>query len=154
MLTKRKLIKNWTPTIPPLAGRIRFADKGQRKWNMERDRWLRKYYHKCEDSRLALALNCDEADIILRSRKMHLSKSPAMQKWLRGERTMDSAAPPGFHWETDEEWQAREKAQCEQEVKWIQRFARGFDFCSHQEREEISERLIGIWFQFNEKYNE
>lgn len=159
MKQKRKLIRDWQPTIPQLPHRKGFAfSNDDMSWTPERKDWLRDAYPDAENWRLAQRLNTTELSVTHMARNMHLQKSANFLRWEHSALTKEPGVPAGWHWETDEEFQQRLAAERMADERRARAVARGFDFCTDNEKEQLVAVLVeaiewGRWSQPDIKYD-
>lgn len=141
----RKLVKDWTPIVPMLPHRkgVSFEEYNPFQWNMERRSWLAQFYPDAEDWRLAQRLNAPEIEIVRQAKRMHLQKSHNFKMWEKKDPNVrEKGCPAGFHWETDDELKERIRQEHEMDERRALAIARGFDFCTHEEKEAIASVLV------------
>ena len=156
---KKKLIRDWQPTIPPLPHRKGFSfSVSDTTWTPERREWLRKFYPEVEDWRLAQRLNTSEEEVVRMAKSMHLQKCEEYIRWEKYGLSHEPGVPAGWHWETDEEFQKRLATERKVDEDRARAIARGFSFCTNKEKEQLVAVLVeaiqwGRWSQPDIKYD-
>lgn len=146
---KRRLVRNWEPLVPLVPHRKEFPfTESDQEWNVQRKDWLRLNFADTENWRLAKILNTQETEVAHQARLMHLHKSDKFLEWEKlDSNSREKGCPAGYHFETDEEYEQRVKKEREQVQRHAEAIARGFDFCTKEEKELLVAVLIEalIW---------
>ncbi|MBR1378014.1 MAG: hypothetical protein IJ557_02670 [Bacteroidaceae bacterium] len=140
---RRRLLPNYRPNEVERADRTLLFGLNKTKWTAIHDQWLTEHYADAEDHKLAFALNCDESVILANAKVLKLKKSELFLRWLSGMIKQDPHAPQGYHYESDEELQARLNEEDKEDHRWAKHLAMTFERTSAREKRALADAMYG-----------